>query len=248
MDTQSQKFKLRLGLFVAVGLALFILAVFLIGRQQNLFNPVFKLTTTFYNVSGLEVGSNIRFSGINVGTVDNIKIINDSTVRVDMLVKKDVKQFIKADCEAAIGTSGIIGDRILIITQGSNEAPLAKDGQHIVSQEPIETDAIMASLQVTANNAAIISDQLAEIMIQVNSGKGTLGRLIQDSTIAENINQTIVNLKKSTKGLDENMEAAKHNFLLKGYFNKKEKAAVKKKEEAAEKKADDQKIIDKKNK
>jgi phospholipid/cholesterol/gamma-HCH transport system substrate-binding protein len=245
MDTQSPKFKLRLGLFIAGGLTLFVIAVFLIGKQQNLFNPVFKLTTTFYNVSGLEVGCNIRFSGINVGTVDNIKIINDSTVRVDMLIRKDVQQFIKTDCEAAIGSSGIIGDRILIITQGSNNAPLAKDGQLIVSQEPIETDAIMASLQVTADNAAIISDQLAEIMIQVNSGKGTLGRLIQDTTIAENINQTIVNLKKSSKGLNENMEAAKHNFLLKGYFNKKEKAARKKIEEAEEKKAEEQKLIEK---
>jgi phospholipid/cholesterol/gamma-HCH transport system substrate-binding protein len=245
MDSQSPKFKVRLGFFIAGGLALFITAVFLIGKQQNLFNPVFKLSTNFYNVSGLQIGSNIRFSGINIGIVDNIKIINDSTVKVDMLIKKDVRQFIKTDCEAGIGTAGIIGDRVLIITQGSNEAQLVKDGQQIASQEPVETDAIMASLLITVNNVAIITDQLAEIMVQINSGKGTLGRLIQDSTIAENINQTIVNLKKSTKGLDENMEAAKHNFLLKGYFNKKEKEAQKKKDDAKEKKEEDQKLIDK---
>src|SRR5450756_1138029 len=127
--------------------------------------------------------------------VDNIKIINDSTVQVDMLIQKNVQQFIKEDCEATIGSAGIIGDRILIITQGSSNAALAKDGQQIASKEPIETDAIFASLQVTADNAAIISFQLAEIMTKVNSGSGTLGRLLQDSTIAENINQTIVNLK-----------------------------------------------------
>ncbi|NJK97698.1 MAG: MCE family protein, partial [Bacteroidales bacterium] len=69
------------------------------------------------------------------------------------------------------------------------------------------------SLQVSAGNAEIITQQLAEIMIKINSGNGTLGKLIQDSTIAQNLNQTIVNLKKSSKGLDENMEAAKHNFL-----------------------------------
>ena len=86
MDSHTQKFKVRLGLFVAGGLALFVLAVFIIGKQKNLFNPVFKLTATFYNVGGLQVGNNIRFSGINVGTIDNIFIINDSTVRVDMLV------------------------------------------------------------------------------------------------------------------------------------------------------------------
>jgi phospholipid/cholesterol/gamma-HCH transport system substrate-binding protein len=232
MDTHSQKFKVRLGLFVAGGLALFVLAIFIIGKQKNMFNPVFKLTTTFYNVSGLQVGNNIRFSGINVGTVDNIIIINDSTVRVDLLVRKEVKQFIKSDCVIAIGSEGLIGDRLLIISQGSTGAHLAREGEELASIEPVETDAIMASVQVTAANAEIITEQLAAIMVKINSGDGTLGRLIQDTTIARNINETIINLKQSSKGLDENMEAAKHNFLFKGYFNKKAKAAEKKREDA----------------
>jgi len=246
MDTYTQNFKVRLGLFVAGGLTLFILAIFIIGKQKNLFNPVFKLTSTFYNVSGLQVGNNIRFSGINVGTVDNISIINDSTVRVDMMIKKDVKQFIKSDCEVTIGSEGLIGDRLIIITQGSSDASLAEEGQQLASTEPVETDAIMASLQVTADNAAIISDQLAEIMIKLNSGTGTLGRLIQDSTIARNLNQTMENLKNSSKGLDENMNAAKENFLLKGYFNRKARAAEKIKKDTIEKKAAEQKLNDKK--
>lgn len=232
MDTHTQKFKVRLGLFVAGGLTLFILAIFIIGKQKNLFNPVFKLSSTFYNVSGLQVGNNIRFSGINVGTVDNITIINDSTVRVDMLIKKEVQQFIKTDCEVAIGSEGLIGDRLLIISQGSANAPLAKEGQLLASTEPVETDAIMASFEVTAGNAEIITDQLAEIMIKINSGKGTLGKLIQDSTMARNLNLTMGNLQKSSKGLNENMEAAKSNFLLKGYYKKQAKAAEKKKRDA----------------
>lgn len=248
MDTQTQKFKIRLGLFIAGGLAFFVIAIFLIGKQKNLFNPVFKLTTTFYNVSGLQVGSNIRFSGINVGTVDNITLINDSTVQVGMLIKKSIRQFIKTDCEAGIGSAGIIGDRILIITQGSSNASMVNDGQNITSKEPVETDAIMASLKVTADNAAIISDQLAEIAGKINNGNGTLWKLIQDSTMANNISQTIVSLKKSSKGLDENMNAAKHNFLLRGFFKDKEKAAQKVKDDAIEKKADEQKVIQKEEK
>ena len=248
MNAQTQKFKIRLGLFIAGGLALFIIAIFLIGKQKNLFDPVFKLTTTFYNVSGLQVGSNVRFSGINVGTVDNISIINDSTVRVDMLIKKSVQKFIKTDCEAGIGSAGIIGDRILILTQGSSDAPMIKDGQNIESKEPTETDAIMASLKVTADNAAIISDQLAEIMGKVNNGNGTLWKLIQDSTMANNISQTIVSLKRSSKGLDENMNAAKHNFLLRGFFKDKEKAAQKVKDDSLEKIAQEQKAVQKEEK
>ncbi len=228
MDSHSQSFKIRLGLFVVGGLTLFVLGIFIIGKQKNLFNPVFKITSTFYNVSGLQVGNNIRFSGINVGTVDKIRIINDSTVQVDMMVRKEIRQFIKTDCEVAIGSEGLIGDRLLIITQGSTNAPVVKDGERLASAEPVETDAIITSLQVTASNAEIISHELAEITAKINSGKGTLGRLIQDSTIAENLNQTMLNIKKGSKGLDENMEAVKHNFLLKGYFNKKEKAAERK--------------------
>lgn len=294
MDNHSPQFKFRLGLFVAGGLAIFILAIFIIGKQKNLFNPVFKLTTTFQNVSGLQVGNNIRFSGINVGTVDEIKIVNDSTVRVNMLIRKEVKQFIKADCSVAIGSEGLIGDRLLVINQGSTDAPLAMENQQLVSTEPVETDAIIGSLQVTATNVENITKQLEVVMMKVNSGRGTLGRLIHDSIIAQNINntvanfestskefdktmkntkdnissimhsfegtaanaevstqqledimikinsgygtlgrfihdtitsknidQTILNLRNSSKGLDENMEALKHNFLLRGYFKRK---------------------------
>lgn len=232
METHSQRYKIRLGLFVAGGFILFIISIFMIGKQKHLFDPVFKLTTTFYNVSGLQVGNNIRFSGINVGTVGNIKIINDSTIQVDMIIKKDVQKFIKTDCVAAIGSEGIIGDRVIILTQGSFEAQAVKNEQTLSSVEPVEIDAIIASLNVTAGNFEIISMQLAEVMTKINHGNGTLGRLIQDSTISENINQMIINLKKSSKGLDENMEAAKSNFLLRGYYNKKEKQVEKVKQDS----------------
>lgn len=213
MEKYSPRFKARLGIFVAVGFAIFVIAIFIIGKQQNLFNPVFKITTNFYNVSGLEVGNNIRFSGIDVGIVDNIKIINDSTVQVDMLVKKDVQQFIKADSYASIGSEGIIGDRIIIITQGSNNATMAEDGQHILSKEPVETDEIIKSLKTSAESVEVITLQLSEIMMNINSGQGTLGRLIQDSTIAENINQTIKNFKKSSEGFDQTIEVTKENVF-----------------------------------
>ncbi|MBK5210502.1 MAG: MCE family protein [Flavobacteriaceae bacterium] len=234
MNTHSTKFKVRLGLFVAAGFVLFGIAIFLIGRQKNLFNPVFSLSTTFYNVSGLQVGNNIRFSGINVGTVDNIRIINDTTVLVNMVVQKDVQRFIKTDGMVLIGSEGIIGDRVLIITQGSSETKSVKSGQFLSSVEPVETDAIMESLDITAQNAEIISGQIIEILYDINQGKGTLGMLIQDSTMAKSLNKTMSNLQKSSKGLNENMEAAKSNFLLRGYFRKKAKAAEKKKEEATE--------------
>ena len=231
MEKKSHKFKIKLGLFVAVGTLLFVFVIFIIGKQRNLFDSVFQVSAEFYNVSGLQVGNNVRFSGINVGTVENIQIVDDTTVQVDMQIRQNVRKFIKSDSRALIGSEGLIGDRLVIISQGSSDSPLAEDGEFLSSNEPVETDEILASLEVTAANAEIISDELAEVMIKINSGSGTIGRLIQDTTIAENLDKTITNLKKGTKGLEENMEAAKHNFLLRGYFKKKAREAKKAKKE-----------------
>jgi phospholipid/cholesterol/gamma-HCH transport system substrate-binding protein len=123
-----------------------------------------------------------------------------------------------------------------VLSQGSAKEPIVKDGQVIPSSEPLDTDEIMASLQVTADNAALATGEINEILGKINSGKGTLGKLIQDPTMAENIDKTIVNLKNSTKGLDENMKAAQENFLLKGYFKRKAKAEAKAKKEAEKQK------------
>ena len=259
MDTNSEKFKIRLGLFIIVGFLIFIAAVFIIGKQKNLFDPVFKISTTFYNVSGLQVGNMVRFSGINVGTVDNIIIINDSTVQVDMLVRQNIQKFIKSDSEVGIGSEGIIGDRILIISQGSNNEVMVQDGEELLSSEPIETDQIIASLEITAHQAEIITTELAQIMTSINSGKGTIGKLIHDPTIANDLGKTMDNLKASSKGLEENMEAAKSNFLLRGFFKKKEteerkkkealeKTAAKKKQALEKEKAEKKKLEEKKAK
>ena len=230
METHTSKFKTRLGLFVASALALFMIGIFYIGKQKHMFNPVFTINSTFRNISGLEIGNNVRFSGINVGTVDNIQIVNDTTVKVVIIVDQEVQKFIKADCFVAIGSEGLIGDKIVNISQGSEKAKSVSEGVYLPSIEPVETDAIISSLKVTVGNAEVVSDQMAEILYNINNGNGTLAKLIKDTTIAENIDQTIVNLKKSTKGLDENMEAAKHNVLLRGYFKNKKKEQQKARE------------------
>jgi len=229
MEKRSSKYIFKLGVFVLVGLSIFIGGIFYIGKQKHLFNPVFTVNADFRDISGLMVGNNVRFSGINVGTVNFITIINDSTVRVNMVVDKEVQRFIKTDSHAKINSEGVIGDKIIVITQGSNHYPSVRNGAFLASVEPVEVDAIIANLAVTSENAQEISSELATMLHRINYGNGTLSRLIRDSLIADNIDKTIINLRKSSKGLDENMEAAKHNFFLRGYFkdkNKKKKTKV----------------------
>jgi len=234
----SGRLKWKLGLFIVIGLVLLVLGLFFIGKQKNLFVSVFQLKAVFNNVSGLKVGNNVRFGGIAVGTVDGIQLLNDTSVQVNMNIKSEVRKFIKQDASASIGSDGLVGDRVVLISPGSMNREPVKDNEVLVSHAPVETEQIMAGLKTSADNAAIITQQLSEIAYKVNHGHGIIGRLLGDSTMGNNLHATMVNLKNGSAGLNENMEAAKHNFLLKGYFKKKKKEEDKKKKELEDQKKD----------
>src|SRR5450432_2351402 len=230
--------KWKLGLFIVVGLVFLVLRLFFIGKQKNLFVSVFQLKAVFSNVSGLKTGNNVRFGGIAVGTVEGIQLVTDTSVLVNMSIKTEVRKFIKQDASASIGSDGLVGDRVVLISPGTMNKEPVKDNEILISHAPVETEQILAGLKTSADNAALITQQLAEVAYKVNHGHGIIARLLGDSSMGNNLNATMVNLKKGSAGLDENMEAAKHNFLLRGFFKKKKKEEDKKKKEAEEKKGE----------
>ncbi len=227
---------IKLGVFVTAGLVLFIAGIYFIGQKQRLFSDVFRISAVFHNVNGLQVGNNIRFSGINVGTVENITIVSDTSVRVDMIIDEDVKKFIKKDATAIIGSEGLMGNKTINIAPGSISEKQIDDQDKIKTNKPVDFDEILGQLNTTTQNAALITDDLSAVMNNIRSGKGTIGRLFMDTTLAENLDQTIKNLKGGTKGFQENMNAAQHSFLLRGAFKKKKSDDKNVKEEKEEKK------------
>jgi phospholipid/cholesterol/gamma-HCH transport system substrate-binding protein len=220
-------FKWKLGMFVTIGFALIVAGIYLIGKERNMFGSTFRLQSTFHTVSGLKVGNNVRFSGIN------IRITSDTSVLVEMVLEKDVQKFIKTDASVSIGSEGLVGDRVLMISAGSSGTPIG-DNAFLDSQEPLEIDQILSSLKATAENAEIITDQIAEISYNINNGDGAISRLLRDTVFAKDLSRTMNNLRQSSKGLNENMEAAKSSILLRGYFNKKKKEENKRKEKEQE--------------
>ncbi|RKR04635.1 phospholipid/cholesterol/gamma-HCH transport system substrate-binding protein [Flavobacterium sp. 90] len=235
MEKQSG-YTWKLGMFVTIGLLLFILAVYFIGKQKNLFGSTFHISSRFKTVSGLEVGNNVRFSGINIGTVEEIRLINDSSVVVSMVVKDEVRKFIKTDARASIGSDGLMGDKVLTITPGIKSTKIIENNGAIASIDGIEMNDIMKSVKKSVDNVGVISDELAIFSHSMNNGNGALARLVRDDKMANSVSNTLSNLESGTKGFSDNMEAAKSNFLLRGYFKKKEKQKEKQKEELKEKK------------
>ena len=212
---------IKLGVFVTAGLALLITGIYFIGQKQRLFSDVFRISGVFNNVSGLQVGNNVRFSGINIGTVENITIVSDTSVRVDMIIDEDVQKFIKKDATAIIGSEGLMG---------------INDQDVIRTMKPVDFDEILGQLNTTTQNAALITDDLSAIMNSIRTGKGTVGKLFMDTTLAKDLNQTIRNLRGGTKGFEENMDAVQHSILLRGAFKKKKSDEKEKQEEKKEKK------------
>src|SRR5664280_2813890 len=107
--------KIKLGIFTSLGIAVLILGIYFIGERQQLFRSTFRVSGVFKDVAGLQAGSNVRFSGVNVGTVENISIVSDTSVRVAILIDESTRKFIKKDALASIGSEGLMGNKILII-------------------------------------------------------------------------------------------------------------------------------------
>ncbi len=313
---------IKLGAFVLAGLIFIILLLYLIGKNQHLFGASFILKVRVDNVQGLRPGNNVRYAGIDVGTVKKLNIINDQMIEIEMVIDQKVQSIIKKNATVSIKTDGLVGNKVLEIVGAKIPALPVKNGDLLTPKKSIDTDEMLRTLSKTNNDLAFITDNLKitvtrinnskalwnllndetipqhvkqsakniqditnkannmanhlQIMVQnIQSGKGTLGKIIADTVIAANLNSTILsiqliskhadsltqqlsrtiqgieksiingpgaihalfndtvfsnhinnslqNIQNGTDGFNQNMEALKHNFLFRGYFNKLEK-------------------------
>jgi phospholipid/cholesterol/gamma-HCH transport system substrate-binding protein len=311
----------RLGLFVIAGMAALIMFLYLIGRNQNLFGKTFMLKVRFENVHGLMPGNNVRYAGINAGTVKSVEMLNDTTIEVSMLIRHKMKDYIHRNAVITIGTDGLMGNKLLNIQAAKYSAPVVQEGDILYSNGSVDTDEMMKVLNTTNNDIAaiakdlkvsvqrlnaskafwgVLSDEslpsnlkisldkirntsdnlnnmaiglnnivgdvkggkgsvgmllndtsiaydlkdalkqikgigsnadtlsaqmntlLSTINNEVNNGKGTVTALLKDPEMVMYLQSSLKNIEKGTNSFNENMEAIKHSFLLRGYFRKLE--------------------------
>jgi phospholipid/cholesterol/gamma-HCH transport system substrate-binding protein len=192
----------KLGMFVILGLAIFVFAIYYVGKNQNMFGDTFKLKTQFKSVSGLKVGNNVRFAGINIGTVSDVEILTDTSVLVYVIIKKGLQKFINTCARASIGSDGLMGDKVFTISPGvsTNSIPKrnVKDGDFIASKNPIEMEDVMVSVKGSVDNANVITAQLAMFSYKMNNNDGVLSKLLSDKEFSSSIAKTLVNLQNSS--------------------------------------------------
>jgi phospholipid/cholesterol/gamma-HCH transport system substrate-binding protein len=313
---------LKLGSFVLAGLFFLVLLLFMIGKNKNLFGNTYVLKARFENIQGLVAGNNVRFSGLQAGTVKKVTILNDTTIEVTLLIETRMKRIIRKNAQAAISTDGLVGNKVVNISPAHQPASLAEEGDILLSKKAVNTDDILQTLSETSKDVAdiatelkttvmrfnnsnglwallndetlpqnlrlslaninlattkagLITNNLNDIVLNVKNGKGSVGKLLKDTSFAYNLQEAILkikavgeeadslageinkmlagiqhdinygkgsvnalfkdslmvvklnnsldNIQKGTDGFNQNMEALKHNFLLRGYFKKKER-------------------------
>jgi len=227
----------RLGAFIVATLAVLAAGVFLIGSQENLFRSTYQLKTQFDNVAGLAVGADVQVGGVHSGNVSSIKLPHKpgDKVIVVMDLDRSTKEIIKRDSVASIETEGVLGNQFVAISFGSAGQAEVADGETIQSVPPLElgellakTKAILDSSQQAILNTTQATAHLNSVSAKIDSGQGTVGALVNDRQVYNDLEQTTTTLhdtmlqaQTGVTDFQENMEALKHNFFLSGYFKKR---------------------------
>jgi phospholipid/cholesterol/gamma-HCH transport system substrate-binding protein len=227
----------RLGAFITATLAILVAGIFIIGNRQYLFTPTYRLKTQFSTVAGLDAGAEVRVGGVHAGSVRDIELPNKPTdkITVRMDLQRSTHDIVKQDSVASIQTEGLLGNEYLSISFGSAQGLNVRDGDTIASQPPLviadlitKTNAILDSTQAALGNVTAATANLNSISAKIDNGQGTIGALVNDKTMYNQLGQTAVGMRdtmtQAQAGItdfQENMEALKQNFLVRGYFKKR---------------------------
>lgn len=226
MSNAENKRSIIVGIFVLVGIIILFAGIFIMGSKQNRFAKNVHISTTFKNVSGLKAGNNIWFSGVKIGTVKKINFKGLEEVEVILNIEEKSREYIRKNAIAKVGSDGFIGNKLIVIEGGSPEVPPVEDGDILMSAEQGGMDAVMQTIELSSENFVEITKDLRILLARLNEGQGTVGAVLNDSNMADDVRNMVHNLSitsrnslKATQALVEltdklNKEGSLVNDLL----------------------------------
>lgn len=186
-----------LGLFTLIALGILTVFVYLIGDKQDLFTRTFRLHAVFEDVSGLTGGNNVRYAGIDVGTVADVRIVSDSGVIVEMDVQADVQRYIRTDAHARIGTDGLMGNKLVLITNAKgHKGRRVQDGDTLRTEKDVEVTELLTTFSRTNDNLEVISREILDLLGDLKNEDGIFHALLSDSTLTGQVQGAIATIRE----------------------------------------------------
>lgn len=197
---------IRVGIFVLLGGAAVVVAIFLVGKEEGLFRESFLVSSYFNTIEGLRTGASVRLSGVDIGIVDKIIIApQNNKVRIDLKLRTNSKNFIKKDSYAMIEQEGLVGSKYVSLTVGSSSSEEVSDGDILLSKEPFRLSIIIEDMQGMIANTRAATAEFTKILAAVNAGHGTMGKLITDEDVYDA-------LKRATAQADTSLRKTAEEF------------------------------------
>lgn len=195
---KSNKNIIKLGLFVLLGLTLIISVLYYLSVQKHLLGDYLIVHAEFKNVNGLQEGNNVRYAGINIGTVETIAIQNDTTVRVYLRIDQETTRYIRTDSKAIISSDGLLGSKIVKITPGTPNAEVVKDGDKIKTGTSVQIEDIAGRAIKIADRTISLADNLNRLIMDVSAGKGSVGKILNDTLIYADLLAVSQNMRSTS--------------------------------------------------
>jgi len=199
----QRKKAVKIGMFISLGLIFFMLGIYFIGKQQNLFQPSLKIAAIFRDIKGLKMGDKVYFSGIDIGTVSSIELMKDTRVKTGFTIKKDVIKLIKLDSRVTITNEGLTGGKVVNILPGSEQSPSVNENDTLQTIEQVDIDEILREVKKSSENITSVSENLLFITDKINRGDGIFGKIFADADVTENFDETVSNIAALTANLVE---------------------------------------------
>lgn len=185
------------GIFVLIGIIILVAGIMTLGNQQKAFGKNFSLKAVFDDIGGLQIGNNVWYSGVKIGTVRKIDFYGDSQVEIEMNIDAEVQDFIRKDSKATISSDGLIGNKIIVIYGGTSQSARIEDQDRLEAVMPLDTDKMMETLQENNNNLVSITNDLKVLTGKIANGEGIVGAVLTDSLLVDNFKSIMFNLSKT---------------------------------------------------
>ncbi|MCW3115756.1 MAG: Mammalian cell entry related domain protein [Segetibacter sp.] len=186
------------GIFIFLGIAIFVVTVLTLGGQQKTFQKSIVVRAIFDDINGLQKGNNIWFSGVKIGTVKKISFVGNSQVEVDMNIDEASKQYIRKNAKARISSDGLIGNKIIVLYAGASKSPSVENGDLLGVEKASNPDEMMATFQANNQNLFAITTDVKGISKRITEGKGTVGKLLTDETLVNDLHSTMLRLRQAS--------------------------------------------------